>query len=285
MYKKKNMNKLKILVSVLLIVGFHTYAQKPKSTGDQQPKTLKQVLTLHIDREGGANAANVAWHPVQKKYYAAQAGNETFPMEVFDANGRMLSDDNLETIIDIRGFWYNPNTKTLQANGYDNTGWVEYKLNGKGIPTSIVKIDIEPGKPDPQSVCAYDAKKNVVYFFDYSTVGIERHKMTDGVSDTTIALHLGAKTKNDIVADQKTIKANYNENALIYTGIAGSEIGLLNVNDKQIELYNIATGLMTKVLKLPDGAPVEKSMNFSFCNDIYWLNDKTERIWHGYKIN
>ncbi len=279
------MNKLKILVSVLLIVGFHTYAQKPKSTGDQQPKTLKQVLTLHIDREGGANAANVAWHPVQKKYYAAQAGNETFPMEVFDANGRMLSDDNLETIIDIRGFWYNPNTKTLQANGYDNTGWVEYKLNGKGIPTSIVKIDIEPGKPDPQSVCAYDAKKNVVYFFDYSTVGIERHKMTDGVSDTTIALHLGAKTKNDIVADQKTIKANYNENALIYTGIAGSEIGLLNVNDKQIELYNIATGLMTKVLKLPDGAPVEKSMNFSFCNDIYWLNDKTERIWHGYKIN
>ena len=279
------MNKLKILVSVLLIVGFHTNAQKPKTTGIQQPKTLKQVLTLHIDREGGANAANVAWHPVQKKYYAAQAGNETFPMEVFDANGRMLSDNNLETIIDIRGFWYNPNTKTLQANGYDNTGWAEYKLNGKGIPTSIVKIDIEPGKPDPQSVGAYDAKKNVVYFFDYSTVGVERHKMTDGVSDTTIALYLGAKTKNDIVADQKTIKANYNENALIYTGIAGSEIGLLNVNDKQIELYNIATGLMTKVLKLPDGAPVERSMNFSFCNDIYWLNDKTERVWHGYKGN
>ncbi len=279
------MNKLKILVSVLLIVGFHTYAQKPKTTGDQQPKTLKQVLTLHIDRPGGANAANVAWHPVQNKYYAAQAGNETFPMEVFDANGRMLSDNNLETMVDVRGLWYNPNTKTLQANGYDNNGWVEYKLNGKGIPASITKMDIETGKPDPQSVGAYDPKKNVLYYFDYTTVGIERHKMSNGVSDTTIALHLGAKTKGDIVNEQEVTKANYNENALIFTGIAGSEIGLLNVNDKQIELYNLATGLMTKALKLPDGAPVESSLNFSFCNGIYWLNDKTERVWHGYKGN
>ncbi len=222
------MNKITLLVASILMIGFTANAQKPV--------TLKQVLTLRIDREGGANAASVAWHPVQKKYYAAQAGNETFPMEVFDANGKMLSDDKLETMADVRGFWYNPNTKALQANCYDTGGWVEYKLNGKGTPASVLNMNKEPGKPDAQSVGAYDPKKNVVYYFDYSTVGVERHKMSDDVSDTTISLHLGAKTKSDIKDDQDVAKTNYNENTIIFTGIAGSEIGLLNVTDKQIEL-------------------------------------------------
>ncbi len=270
------MKKVAILFAVLLIVGSNAYGQA---------KSLKQVLTLRIDRPGGANAASVAWHPVQKKYYAAQAGNEVYPMEVFDATGKMLSDDKLETMFDVRGFWYNPNTKTLQANGYDVAGWVDYKLNGKGIPISVTKMDIEPGKPDAQSVAAYDSKKNVVYYFDYANVGVERHNMKDGVADTTIALHLGAKTKSDMSDDQNDKKANYNENALIYTGVAGAEIGLLNTAEKQIELYNIATGFMTKALKLPEDAPVPTSLNFSYCNGIYWLNDRTERVWHGYKAN
>ncbi|MEI6086909.1 MAG: hypothetical protein WCR66_04935 [Bacteroidota bacterium] len=272
------MNKITVLVFSILTGVLNTHAQKPT--------ILKQVLTLHIEFQGGANGACVAWHPVQKKYYAAQAGNETFPMVVFDANGRLLSDDKLKTLADVRGFWYNPNTKTLQANCYDVTGWVEYKLNGKGIPASITNMGKDPGKPDAQSVGVYDPKKNVVYYFDYSTVGIERHKMSDGVSDTTFALHLGAKTKSDIEDDdQQEKKTNYNENTLIYTGIAGSEIGLLNVNDKQIELYNLTTGLMTKSLRLPDDAPIESSLNFSYCNGIYWLNDKKAHIWHGYNGN
>mgnify|MGYP003330496660 FL=1 len=138
--------KMMAIAAVLLVASLHAESQTPK--------TLKPTITLKIDRSGGANGASVAWHPVQKKYYAAQAGNETFPMEVFDEKGKMLSDNNLETMFDVRGFWYNPKTKTLQANGYDTYGWAEYKLNGKGIPTSVTKLDIEAGKPDPQSVGA-----------------------------------------------------------------------------------------------------------------------------------
>jgi hypothetical protein len=243
------------------------------------------VLTLPIDRDGGANAAGVAWHPLQKKYYAAQAGNESFPMIVFDAKGKKLSSEEQETFFDVRGFWYNPNTKTLQANGYDNGGWGEYTLDAKGMPKTIKKMDTDPSKPDAQSVGAYDSKKNVVYYLDFTAVTLERHKMKDGVADGNVPLHLGAKTRDDIIEAQDDIKTNYNENAIIYTGIANSEIGLLNYNAKQIELYSIATGLLTKILKLPEDAPAEGSLNFSYCNGIYWLNDKTARVWHGYKGN
>ncbi len=268
--------KMMAIATTLLVASLHAESQTPK--------TLKASISLKIDRPGGANGASVAWHPVQKKYYAAQAGNETFPMEVFDEKGKMLSDDKLETMFDVRGFWYNPNTKTLQANGYDNNGWAEYKLNGKGIPTAVTKMDKEAGKPDAQSVGIYDPKNNVVYYLDFNSSSLERHVMKDGVSDTSIALHLGAKSKDEIkdpIPDD--IKGNYNENAIIYTGIAKSEIGVLNFNDKQIELYNIGTGLRTQILKLPSDAPVQASLNFSYSNGTYWLYDKTERIWHGYK--
>jgi hypothetical protein len=271
------MKKLTFFAALLLFIGFNAYGQK------QNAKPLKQVMTLKIDREGGANGASVAWHPVQKKYYAAMAGNISFPMEVFDANGKMLSNDTLETMFDVRGLWYNPATKTLQSNGYDDFGWSEYKLNAKGIPVANRKLTVVTSQPDPQSVGAYDAKKNVVYFYDAQSTGIERHKMKDGTSDTTILLHPGIKNKADIDGGLEDTKENYNGNAIIFTGIPHSEIGLLNVREAKIELYNIADGLLTKELKLPDDAPVQASLNFCFTNGIYWLFDKTERIWHGYK--
>ncbi len=277
--KLPGMKKITPFIALLFVVVLNVVASQAVA----QESTLKEVMKLHIDRPGGANGASVAWHPKQKKYYAAQAGNEAFPMEVFNAKGRMLSHDTLTAMLDVRGLWYNPNTKTLQANAYGHTGWANYQLDRKGIPVSIKKMGIDPGKPDAQAVAVYDPINNVIYYFDYGVVGIERNNMSDGISDTTFALHLGASTRADIKREQDDKKASYNENTLIFTGTRGSEIGLLNVTEKQIELYDLNTGLMTQVLSLPEGAPVSFSLNFSYANGIYWLNDKTERTWHGYK--
>ncbi len=274
------MKKIASVLTLLLFAGIATFAQN-KAAAD---KTLKPALILKIEREGGANGANIAWHPVQKKYYAAMAGNETFPMTVFDVNGKVLSSDNLETMFDVRGLWYNPTSKTLQANGYDNFGWSDYKLDGKGMPVSSRKLSVATSQPDAQSVGAFDTKNNKLCFYDYTMVSIERHNMNDGAVADNIQLYLGAaKKENTTETSNNDLKDNYNQNAIIYTGIPKSEIGLLNVVDRQIELYNLANGLMTKVLKLPEDAPAEGSLNFCFTNGIYWLFNKSTREWHGYK--
>ena len=246
--------------------------------------TLTKVMRLKIDRQGGANGANIAWHPVQKKYYAAMAGNVSFPMEVFDANGQIVSPDNLETMFDVRGLWYNTSAKTLQANGYNDFGWLEYVLDAKGIPVATRKINVPSGQPDIQSVGAYDANNQLIYFYDMQSTGIEPHRIKDGIVYKTIHLYLGIKSMADRrPADEDEAKYNYNGNAIIFTGIPQAEIGLLNVRDRQIELYNISTGLMSKTFKLPEDAPVQPSLNFSYSNGIFWLFDKAERIWQGYK--
>lgn len=252
------------------------------SAANGQPvKTLKQVLELKISGEGGANGASVAWHPVLKKYYAAIAGNASFPLSVFDAEGNCVSTEDQETLFDIRGLWYYPKLKTIQMNGYNESGWAEYALNGNGLPVDFKEL--YPGMNQPNENCAgsFNPRENVVYFlnedgnvdaFDYGTAEFLETK----------DLHLGSQNEENY-SDNNEILKNYNSTTAVFTGITRAEIGVLNASEKRIELYNVNTGYLTQVLKLPDTAPVNGWLNFSYSNNTYWLFDKELRVWQGYK--
>ena len=274
---------MKKIFFVLAILAIAHNSNSQNETG----KRLKKVLQLKITREGGANAAGVAWHPIQKKYYAAMAGNADFQMGVYDPSGKILHQPEQQTFFDVRGFWYNPHTKTLQANGYNEFGWAEFKLDTKGMPVSIKPLyENVMYQPDEQSIGAYDPQYNAVYFFN-ADGNISKHNYKEGFYDSEIPLHLGYTSQTEMdddgVVENSAVKDNYNSTAIIFTGIKGSEIGLLNYVSSQIELYNIKTGFLAKKILLPDEAPVSEWHNFSYCNGIYWLFDTKARIWKGYK--
>lgn len=269
---------LSILIA-LLIMGFHVQAGKKLSVKD-----LKKVMTLKIDRAGGANAAAVVWHPQLQRYYAAQAGNAAFPLEIFDSKGTMISDDNLATMIDIRGLWYNAQRKTLQINAYNDLGWAEYKMNSNGIPEGVRRMPGATGQPTENSAAAYDAVNDVVYFFDNAASTLNRHQILNSAPEAKIPLYLGAATKDEFEAHKKNEHPEYyNETVVVYTGNKGAEVGMLNITSRRIELYDIGTGYMTQALNLPDDATVEASLDFSYANEIYWLFDTKYREWKGYK--
>ena len=268
----------KIILLVLMLAFVFVNAQTKEGATD---RTLTKTLTFKIDRKGGANGAAVAWHPKQKKYYAAMAGNVSFPLMVFDGNGKLLSDTSLKAMFDVRGLWYNAQADALQGNGYNDFGWTQYLLDTKGIPMGVKPLYTGMMQPDEQSVGAFVSKDNAVYFFDAKNFTLIMYKMADGNNaENDITIHPGKRTKPDIDIETEDLEGNYNSNAIVYNG---AEIGLLNIVDKQIELYSLATGLMQAVLKLPDGAPVNETLNFSYSNGIYWLFDKDNRTWIGYK--
>jgi hypothetical protein len=272
------MKKRPLLLFVLLALSAVMINAQPAA------KSLKKVLELKIPREGGANAASVAWHPVQKKYYAAMAGNTSFCLGVFDAAGKRLSAPEQKTYFDVRGLWYNPKTKTLQMNGYSDFGWGEYKLNSKGFPDTVLVFHEDMNQPDEQSVGAFNPTENVVYFFNEEG-NLDIYDIKNGELGDNIELTLG-KTKEDAdeeFTDNEDVIEDYNSSTVIYTGIAGAEIGLLNHINNEIELYNIKDGHQARKFSLPADAPVGDFLGFSYCNAIYWLFDKNERIWKGYK--
>lgn len=269
------MNKALILAALTLLLSFQSNAQAVK--------TLKKVITLEITEEGGSNGAAVAWHPVQKKYYAAMAGNSEFPLVVFDAKGKKVFEDGITTQYDVRGLWYNPSAKALQANGYSDYGWGQYNLFEGGKPGEIITFHEGQLQPNEQAVGAYDPVKNLLYFLDEDG-NLEQYSVKDTAYTKTINLQLGVTKKDDTgLTDNYDVIEEYNSASIIYTGIKGSEIGLLNIETQEVELYDVSNGYLVSKLKLPEGIATYNMFNFSYCNGLYWFFNKELRTWTGCK--
>ncbi|MBS4064117.1 MAG: hypothetical protein KGZ74_06130 [Chitinophagaceae bacterium] len=260
-------------------------AEATGTTGDRSSGSgsftvnTRRVFEIKIP-EGGANGASVVYHPKEKLYYAAQAGNASFPLVIFDENGNVVSNSEQSTLIDIRGLWYNPKTKDIGGNGYAQFGWFSYELDKKGMVEKINVFKKGRYQPDDHSPGVLNTDDNEILFLDglnivcYTTEGDEKRK--------TIQLYIGKKTSSD-AGTGSSFESDYNTRSLIYTGKNGSEIGLLNIVQKQVELYSIKTGYMTKIVKLPLSFKPEAFFNFSYSNDTYWVFNKTTRIWNGFR--
>ena len=257
---------------LLLLVCFLT-----ATNAQAQKKTLKKTAELVMPGDVGSNGASVVWHPLQKKYYAAMAGNAIYPFSVFDIKGKRISDESLEAGNDLRGLWYNTKTKSIDGNCYDSAGWVTYKLDAKGLPTAPEIILSGMYQPTGQSVGVYNTKLNAVYFLSVTGVSVYDIK---GTETNMIALKM-KKDGDDIMFDDDNTL--YNTKSLIYTGIPKMELGLLNTEEGKIELFNGADGLYTKDWLLPKDAPLNSVFNFAYANGIVWLFSKEDRKWVGYK--
>jgi hypothetical protein len=255
-----------------------------------QVKELKKVSSLQMARTvdddmPGTRGAAVAWHPIQKKYFASMAGNQQYPLGIFDESGKRLSADEQNCLQDVRGLWFNPTKKAIQGNCFGEGGWFIYKLDEEGIVYKAEVIVEGMNQPTDQSVGSYHSGLNKVIFIDIDSVFF--YNSATGVKEKSIFLHLGQKKKattaNSDAAPVENMPDNYNSSTIICTGIKGSELGLLNIDKKQIELYNIADGYMTTILGLPEETAVESSFNFAYCNNIYWLFNIEKRTWLGFK--
>lgn len=255
----------------------------------QVVKTLKKTIELTMpktvdDSMPGTRGAAVVWHPVEKKYYAAFAGNQGYPLAVFNATGKLLTGDELTTMVDMRGMWYNPSFKKICGNCYSDYGWFSYKLDAKGIPEESEIYAAGMNQPGQQSIGVFNAKSNMVYFLDGQNIYVYNAEAMEE-EDSIIRLHPGISKAADIDEDDDVtvLSEDYSYNVLIYTGIPKAEFGLLNVVEKQVELYNRKTGLMTQKLKLPADLATWPAFNFSYANGTYWAFDQETRIWTGYK--
>jgi hypothetical protein len=278
-----------MMLAAALLLSATTWAQKaPVKPAPKPAGTLKKVTELKMpktaeDDMAGSRGASVAWHPLQKKYYAAFAGNAAYPFAVFDVKGKRLSDDNLACDVDVRGLWYDAEKKTICGNGYNETGWFSYSLNTQGLPTGSTIDAAGMNQPRDQCVGALDPKEKVVIFFNGSFVYEYDPVLAAGMD--SIVIHWGRTFKEGAAENENPAVTpdGYNTTSIIYTGQKGAEWGFLNAGAKQIELYDTKTGFLSKTIKLPTSAVTPESFGFAYTNGIYWLFDGDNRKWVGYK--
>lgn len=224
----------------------------------------------------GSNGAGLAYNPVKKLYYAAFAGNSSFPLIVFKANGDVLADTCI-TGIDLRGIWYNSKTGMLEGNGYSTEGIVQYKTDKKGVPVSYVVVLEDLEQPDDNSTAAFDAVNNELLYLDpdfgLEDVEIVRYNKTTGQRLGSLTLYVDAETIDYL-----------NTSTVVYTGIKGAELGILDYDLAIIHLFDMATGDETKTVYLPYDALTQDRFNFSYANGMFWLFDTEYRVWDGFKM-
>jgi hypothetical protein len=167
--------------------------------------------------------------------------------------------------------WWNPDKKTLEANGYDNSGVSSFMLDGSGFNTgNTTSQSMVSMQPDAQSAGAYDFKnKHIIYYYDGAVYKVKREGFTDA-GKVELQLPVG---KNYI-----------NSTSVIYTGVNGKEAGVLDHENKKVYLFDIKSGKHTFTITLPNNAPAYSMFRFSYANGHVWLYDADERAWTGYKV-
>ncbi len=262
--------------------GLETSASETRTSpkGGFTEADAKIVFRIQVP-EGGANGAAIAFHPKEKLYYASQAGNKEFPIVLFNEAGEIVSSEQ-KTQADTRGLWYNPRSRQLEGNAYKDGGWFSYELNREGFPATIKITREGRNQPDDHSPGILNTEENEVLFLS----GMEFISYNTSGSPLNKKFTLKIQSKNEADYSEITqtfFEENYNYRSFIYTGRKGQEIGLLNINRKRVELYDIKTGYMTKTVSLPLDFKPESFFNFTYANNTYFIFNKETRQWVGFR--
>ncbi len=272
---------MKKIFFICLLTAF--YYSLPAQTVRQ----LRKSVTLKMPKGPGENGGTVAINLKNRFYYATIAGNKTYSIAYFNAVGEMVSPPDLALLADVRGMWYSPGLKTMQANAFGSIGWVNYVLDDAGIPYDVKPFLSGQLQPFPNSVAQYNQRENLVHFLKGSTVVAYDAATGKEIKEKTVLLKTGYSKKTPppagLLIDSARVLPQYNSTTVLYTGISNAEFGLLNLQTNEIELYSKADGLLTQKLKLPADARPNDKLNFSFCNNVYFIYDVSTRSWFGYR--
>jgi hypothetical protein len=251
------------LLSLAVAIAGNLFAQAPA-------EYLQEEFRYEMVQEDGNNGSAVAWNGQAKVYVAVIAGNESFPMEIFDAQGKAIAQSQAGW--DWRGLWYNPLAGGFEGNAAGEGGWATFTLDREYLFSTIRTLREGQYQPDFQSVGAFDVKKNQVVFLDYSVDGLAMYS------------HKNPKKVKQLRLDFATSDlGNINSTTVGYTDHANYEFVLLDYSLGKLVFFN-RSGDETASAMLPDGAPLPDMFAFSFTNDRAFLYDKEARVWHAYKV-
>lgn len=255
---------------ILLAIGMSAKGQL------QQGRMLLKVAELPMGPVSAVDGACVAWHPVQKKYYAGMVGGPNELMRIFNEKGEPV--DSCSTLANLRGLWYNPDKKLLEGNAVEHKGWFTYTLSKKGRPEKLVPVFYSYAVANEQSVGAYlnvDSLGTVAFLFDISVQFFDAAK----------GVFISAVTLPELYGDTKyeNNEAGLTHTALVLaTGMPEAELAFVNVYKRRIDFIKLGKGY-SHSLTIPQQQPLYGAFNTAFANGILWMYDQQKKVWNGYQ--
>ncbi len=256
------MKKLILSICAIILNVIPLFAQIPL-------ETAKKDFTYSFVMSGGTNASTVAWHPGLNLYFTVIAGNNEFPLEAFDGDG--TNKYSAMANADVRGMWYNSQTKSLEVNYAGELGWAKVSVSKNLTGHNVTVIHEGQFQPDFQSVGTFDDLAKSVAFLNIAEGTIDLYNAKKPEKINSISLKFNSASTED-----------FNQTTLGYTGVKGYEYVLLNVTDRSLIYFN-RKGTEAGRTDLPDDAILSDFFKFSYARNRAFLYDSESRIWTAYK--
>lgn len=256
--------KMKAFLLLMLFAGFSVLSMA-------QPIDNPAVdLKLVIQSSDGNNGMSVTYNPDKSLYYVAYGGNDSYPLEIFTAEGKNVYSESLG--FDIRGMVYHPKWNCLIGNCYDDGGYYKIILNESGMPTGQREyIFTGLHQPTAQSGGTFNVKKGIAYYLYNMT--IQMYSIKNGSKLKTISLTGFSEREMESCVS----------GSILYTGEKGYEFMVINYVSNKLYFFN-SKGAYVKMVYFNPEEYLHDMFNVSYCNKRLWTYNKDSRQWTSYKL-
>lgn len=219
---------------------------------------------------GTSNRSGIAYNPNQYLYYSVNAGSGSYLIETFaNTGGSALS--TVTQSQDYRGYWWNSVTGKPEGNTFNGGGIYSNSLNGSAYATSTTSFMTSGTMPSSQQCGQADIPNNLILYYDAGY--IYKYNRTSGLLTASVS-----------VTGLPASIANLNSTSLIFTGIAGKEVGLYDYVNSIVYFVNYTSGVYVSSCNLPATAPAASYVQMGYGNNRIFLYNTTINAWIGYPI-
>lgn len=158
------------------------------------------VPTIYLERGAGSQTPmNIAYHPGFDYYYGSNGGNPGYPGWVWNSSGTRIQD--LAAVnIDVRSWYYNPNTGQLEVLSYNamgggaQRGLIAPGVDGSGLLTggTTTLMASVPGLISAQTMPAYDPNGDLFYSRDANNATVNVASRATGAFVSSFNLDLAS---------------------------------------------------------------------------------------------
>ncbi len=254
----------RILIFVLLLNMANVTNSVAQGTASPSDITLVAFDASQDNRP----IMSVAWHPTYQRYYVSLGSLNQMYFYSFNSTGSQLSKTQHD--FDNRGLWYNTSNNRLEGNDY--VGYLGYYPLSSGTPSGNVTGKVKLSGIDNTQLGGVRNSANGEILF-WNGTSVLRYN-SSGTSLGTIDI-----TKPD--------GATFNGSHMIYTGVAGKELGFYDRSNKRVYLYDISGGTFSFYVNMPASAPTPGSYGFAYANSRVFLCEwgSTFGNCYGYLLN
>ena len=238
-----------------------------------QPIDGVPTIFLEAPTQNWGAPMNVAFDTANNQYYSGGGGFSSNSAMVYDAAGNLLQDASVP--IDLRSFYYNPNTADLEAitfaaqGGGGNAGLHSIGLDGGGLydGTTNIELGAVPGLIDSQTVPGYNAGADVLYSGAAGNSQVNVVSRASGSLNSSFNLDLSGGRANGT----NTIGYDANEGWIIVADSNADQIHVFDTSGNFIGTSNIPQD-------------IGGNWGFGYTNGQAFVFDNTRGGWQGYDI-